>query len=751
MMEKGLVMLRLKNVSKFYYSNGMIASGFSRVNLELDMGEFVVITGESGSGKSTLLNVLPGLDTFEEGEMYIYGQETSHYNEADFEEYRRKYVGNIFQNFNLVNSYTVYQNVELALMLNGETGADMKERVRSIIDKVGLTDFINTKCSKLSGGQKQRVAIARALAKETPIIVADEPTGNLDSKAAEDVIRLLDEIARDKLVIIVTHNLEQVEKYATRLIKMHDGKILEDKTVKRPDEEREHKAGDYEDITFGGRLKLGVRNAFNIPAKFILIFAVFLFISFAVAGTYSSFQKTEYQESLFGYNEFFSDTSDSRIVINKPDKSAITEDEFKALESMENVRRVIKDDTLIDYVTSISDEEYWFYFYGNFVELKYFDGELTAGRMPENPYEIILEGSPDDYYLDQGLEEILNTDLYIDSYDSDGERQMGQPLKVVGVYMNEELSGGDNNRFYAGEELLGYMRQQAAADNNNVKSLYQGQYYMSSGEGTDFRIVPNANVPSGEAFVSSRLNETADDGNCIGKQIVISTESIYGSDSMTVKISKTYSKSNLEKLTGVTYKDSQSGEVYVNEEDYNRLINKGIFQSSVYVDDVKGLDTVIEDLEGMGFNTLAMRDARAADGADIVQIVSMMKTFMLAVLIIALFFISYFIIRIVLKSRNAYYTTLRTLGASRRISKQLLDIELFVTATLAYAVFMAVMLLVYAGVITQTFAVDLAGYLEPANYVIMYLIIIAMSYMISQRFARKLFKDSVMNTYREEV
>ena len=274
---------------------------------------------------------------------------------------------------------------------------------------------------------------------------------------------------------------------------------------------------------------------------------------------------------------------------------------------------------------------------------------------------------------------------------------------------------------------------------------------MSSGEGADFRIVPNANVPSGEAFVSSRLNETADDGNCIGKQIVISTESIYGSDSMTVKISKTYSKSNLEKLTGVTYKDSQSGEVYVNEEDYNRLINKGIFQSSVYVDDVKGLNTVIEDLEGRGFNTLAMRDARAADGADIVQIVSMMKTFMLAVLIIALFFISYFIIRIVLKSRNAYYTTLRTLGASRRISKQLLDIELFVTATLAYAVFMAVMLLVYAGVITQTFAVDLAGYLEPANYVIMYLIIIAMSYMISQRFARKLFKDSVMNTYREEV
>ena len=131
--------------------------------------------------------------------------------------------------------------------------------------------------------------------------------------------------------------------------------------------------------------------------------------------------------------------------------------------------------------------------------------------------------------------------------------------------------------------------------------------------------------------------------------------------------------------------------------------------------------------------------------------INMMKTFMLAVLIVALFFISYFIIKIVLKSRNAYYTTLRTLGASRKISKQLLDIELFLTATIAYAVFMAVMVLVYMGVINASMVVSLADYMTPASYVLIYVIIIAMSYMISHRFARKLFKDSVMNTYREEV
>ena len=111
-------MIKLKNVSKFYYSKGIIASGFTKVNLEFNIGEFVAITGESGSGKSTLLNVISWLDTYEEGEMYINGKETSHYSEQDFENYRRIYISNIFQNFNLVNSYTVYQNIELVLLLN---------------------------------------------------------------------------------------------------------------------------------------------------------------------------------------------------------------------------------------------------------------------------------------------------------------------------------------------------------------------------------------------------------------------------------------------------------------------------------------------------------------------------------------------------------------------------------------------------------------------------------------------------------
>ena len=225
-------MKKLKNVSKFYYSKGIIATGFTKVNLEFNIGEFVAITGESGSGKSTLLNVISGLDSYEEGEMFINNMETSHYLEKDWEIYRRKNIGNIYQNFNLINSYTVYQNIDLILSLNGVKKELRKQKIIELLKKVDMSKYQNTKVSKLSGGQKQRIAIARALAKDVPVIIADEPTGSLDKRSAMNIIKLLKEISEDKLVIIVTHNYEQVSEYVTRKITMHDGKVLEDKSIK---------------------------------------------------------------------------------------------------------------------------------------------------------------------------------------------------------------------------------------------------------------------------------------------------------------------------------------------------------------------------------------------------------------------------------------------------------------------------------------------------------------------------------------
>ena len=206
--------IELKKVSKYYATEESVSMGFARIDLSLDIGEFVAITGESGSGKSTLLNVISGLDTYEEGEMFVCGEDTAAYGTEDYERYRKTYIGNIFQDFNLINSYTVYQNIETVMLLSGKRKPECKDRILELIDLVGLSKYRRTKVSKLSGGQKQRVAIARALAKDAPIIVADEPTANLDPETADGIMQLMRQISQTGTAVIMsTHNMPLLDKY----------------------------------------------------------------------------------------------------------------------------------------------------------------------------------------------------------------------------------------------------------------------------------------------------------------------------------------------------------------------------------------------------------------------------------------------------------------------------------------------------------------------------------------------------------
>ena len=226
-----MALLKLKDIGKIYVSEGNVTVGIRGVNLAFDKGEFVAVTGKSGSGKSTLLNVISGMDSYEEGELFIDGQTTSHYVEENWEEYREKYISFIFQDYNIIESFTVLENVELALF-HIEDKEKRRARAIELLTRVGLGDRLSQKGSKLSGGQKQRTVIARALAKDSPIILADEPTGNLDSKTAKEIIELLCEVSKDKLLIVVTHNFEQVQEYATRHVRIYDGAVEFDHTVK---------------------------------------------------------------------------------------------------------------------------------------------------------------------------------------------------------------------------------------------------------------------------------------------------------------------------------------------------------------------------------------------------------------------------------------------------------------------------------------------------------------------------------------
>ena len=189
-------MLELKNVSKYYNANGITNLGLRNINLKLHRNEIVAITGDSGSGKSTLLNVLSKIDSFDEGEIYYRGNETSYFSINDMDDFRKNKVGFIFQNYNIIDSYTVLENVMVPLLLKGKSRREAKEEAKHYLEKVGLSKKLKNRGSKLSGGEKQRCVIARALASDCEILACDEPTGNLDSKTGEEIINLLKEVSK---------------------------------------------------------------------------------------------------------------------------------------------------------------------------------------------------------------------------------------------------------------------------------------------------------------------------------------------------------------------------------------------------------------------------------------------------------------------------------------------------------------------------------------------------------------------------
>lgn len=738
--------IKLKNVSKFYYSKGVIASGFTKINLSFDMGEFVAITGESGSGKSTLLNVISGLDSYEEGEMYINGEETSHYTEKDFEDYRRKYVGNIFQNFNLVNSYSVYQNIELVLLLNGNNKKDVKGKVIDLIKQVGLYKFRNTKVSKLSGGQKQRVAIARALAKDTPIIIADEPTGNLDSSSAKSIIKLLSEISKNKLVIVVTHNYEQVEEYVTRKIKMHDGRVLEDKKIKEVNKIDEHKSAKYKDITRFNKFRLGFRNTFNIIPKFLLIFAVYLFITVAIIGEYSSFKEQEYIEGKSGENYIFSNISDKRIVLKEKDNSSFSNEDYDKIKKIENIDYVVKNDLLLDSYLNITDDTN-FWLGGSINNIENFRGDLDLGRMPTANNEIIVQGNVNDYYLGYQAKQLLDKDLYIQSFYT-GEIDKSYAVKVVGIKYNENTQDY-NSVMYMNDEIISKYAFQVNQAYSKIKILFRDKYRDSELYGDNFGIVSNSKVPKGEVYISSGLNYECKDFNCIGETLKIEISNLYYNENIDLKVTKTYDKQDIEDKLGIKDYDNNNGKVFISQEDYNNLFNKDNYQSSVFVKDPVKLEKVTDTLDELGYKTLAIKDTLISNGVS--EMIRIMKTVVTVILVIVLFFISYFVIRVILKSRNKYFSTIRMLGATKQVSKGLLIIELLTVSNLAYFSFILLIYLNSLGVINFAFMNTVLTYLKFSDYLILYVILTLMSYLISQKFSKKLFKKSAISTILEEV
>ena len=732
-------MLELKNVSKYYYNKGMVSSGFTKVSLKFNIGEFVAITGESGSGKSTLLNVISGLDSYEEGEMYIFGSETSHYTEKDYEIYRKKYIGNIFQNFNLINSYTVYQNVELILLLNGTKKKDAKAKTLEILKKVDLYKYKNKKVSRLSGGQKQRVAIARALASDTPIILADEPTGNLDKRSSESVLRLLHEISHDKLVIIVTHNYDQVEEYVTRKITMHDGRVLEDKKIKDYDDNIEIKERNYANIRPLSKMLLGFRNAFNIPVKFFLISFVYLFIVFALFFAYAAFAEGSDDSSDSNLNNYFSSLDNKRIIIKKNDRSAFSKEDYENILKIDNIDSIVKNDLLLDEFISLNNDNY--YLYGNVRNVDDVT-KVDLGSLPTQNNEIVVTMNENevDYQKDIIGKKVSLDDLF--NYTTNKKYE----LLITGIIITD----GWAYNIYVSDKV-----QEDIGNNiNKINTSLKYKFYDIEGTSNLYNvtgeIIGSSRVSSGKVIIPDDWSYVCPKSKCKGKAFKVNTKNIFFNESKSFEVSNTYTKKNFSSLTGYNF-DNYNGAIFINDKDYNNLFNKGYYQSSVIIKNEKNVRDTISSLEKLNLKVLYIPDVSFPFSETFTRVINIIRVIVISILIIVLFFISYFIIRLILKSRNIYYSTIRILGASSKTTKDLLNIELLVVSHISYLIFIAFILLVKFKYIKNEIIYDLSSYVNYSTYLLMYIILLVMTFLIAYRYARKIFKDSAMNSYREEV
>lgn len=329
--------LRLENLSKYYASQSSVVMGLANINLSFSVGEFVAVTGESGSGKSTLAHVLSGILPFESGEMYVGGNPTSHYDDSDREKYRRDQIGFISQSYGILEGNTVLENIESTLLFYGMDKEDAHKKALEVLEKVDLSDLRSRRAGKLSSGQKQRLSIARALAKPSKILIADEPTGNLDRENSRKIISLLKEASKDRLVILITHDFDEAKDHVTRRIIVADGSIVSDvkgdfKPIAKVDCARSDTASAARKAKKGLALYTSSLTLKSHPV-FTAIVCLFLaftsFIVFAFLGTFT-IALDESQVKIYTSDAFMNGDPE-RIVIMKPDRNAFSGEEIDSI------------------------------------------------------------------------------------------------------------------------------------------------------------------------------------------------------------------------------------------------------------------------------------------------------------------------------------------------------------------------------------------------------------------------------------
>ena len=523
-------MLKLIDIKKDYIMGNDTVHALKGININFRNSEFVSILGPSGCGKTTLLNIIGGLDRYTSGDLVINGTSTKEYKDKDFDTYRNHRIGFVFQNYNLITHLSVLSNVELALTLSGVSKLERREKALEVLERVGLKDQINKKPNQMSGGQMQRVAIARALINDPDIILLDEPTGALDSKTSVEIMELLKEIAEDKLLIMVTHNPDLAEKYSSRIIKLLDGKVIDDSNPYKGKEKiKKDNSGEKTSMSFFTALHLSFNNLLTKKGRTLLtafagsigIIGIALVLSLSngvqsyIDGveedTLSSYPVTVERdavdftsllEEMMKMTETGDDNDSGKIKTKN-----IMNDMLEAMTSDKNSNNLKKFKDYIDnnsefkqYTSNIQ--------YGYPLKINVYNEDINNKIIRVNPNEIVDKmGLGEAYEMSSSFisENMNDNDVWKELYDN--EDLLNSQFEVIEGKMpakkNEVVLVVDKNEEISDYTLytLGYLDQDELIDNMNkmlkgeeIKSSKELSYDYKDFIGDKFKLVLNTDI-----------------------------------------------------------------------------------------------------------------------------------------------------------------------------------------------------------------------------------------------------------------
>ena len=773
------VRIKLQNISKYYYSETAVTQALQGINLEFRMGEFVAITGESGSGKSTLLRIISGMDTFDDGELYVDGQPTFQYDEDDWEEYRRTKIGFVFQDYSLIGHYTAKENIVSALLIMGVPEKEAGDKAIHYLERVGLSAQRDQRASKLSSGQKQRLSIARAMAKNTDIIVADEPTGNLDSETGAQIVKLLRDLSQDHLVIMVTHNYEQVEKYVTRKVRLHDGSLILDvsenmdtdqKSEVSENTDTDQKSEMSENVDNNEKTSDGKKSESNeerlrdrtIGRIFVRMNAVrqpekiALFMGFFLAAAIVSFlfigQLLMNADDI--YTKKYSATSfarkdDKRISIRRKDQKFMTKKDIDQLTKMKHVVSVDQYDIVNDvnyYFEEGKDyrQEYGYNRMSTSNEGGLYDSQnveyvkkdqymrsssclkksdLVKGSLPKKIDEVVL--------YDRGKYKVGDTITFFYTSDvlwSSTENYIQRKMKVSGLLKNKD------KQVYFSPEICTMLQSTVTGGKVFYEYAYNQQLGKYQGQATLWPIVGDIVKKDNELCVSgayeAAVYRAEDNDLTLLDQSGLLHIDQYDKDMKSKDVKQIENVETGEKINGCGANFAE-----VSQNIYEKYYRTESRQASVYITSYAKMDHVLKALDKAGYEAVStLRFGADEYDSDLVQ--ERLRTIGIAVAILLVMMAAeILILRSIFKIQIKDQKILKFMGMSTKLIGKINYMEMrrySITAIIVVAVVMNVVGIFVPALRAMLYYYEWPGYLAyfMYNYVAAMVMVAAFNHLL---------------------